>query len=446
MRALRNGALVGASAVVVALASLVGVSFVPGVPSGVRVAGEPLDESPLRAQLDRRAEAWGERAVRIDVDGRLRRRSRAELGARVDVRSMERAVARLGHSHDPFTDAPALVSAWSGHTDLPWEVEVDSGPVRELVRELAHEIDRPPRGPRFDGRGRLLELSTDGARLDRVGAVAAIVGALREQHVSVVLPVEVLSSGVGDAAVGPRAPRVARPRVLARYSTDYRPRERARSHNLATAAGYLDGARIPAHGRLSFNDRVGPRSYERGYRDAHVILDGEMVDGIGGGVCQIASTLHAAAFLGGFDFVEHAPHSRPSAYIPMGLDATVVWPSVDLVIANPYPFEVRVRAWARDGQVVVELLGARRMRTVDWRRTTVDTEPWSDRYVEDETVPEGEERVTQGGILGYTILRERTIEDANGVHLEERRIRYPPTDRIIRVAPGDGRVLPDNPY
>ncbi len=446
MRAARIG-LSGAAALgALLLGLLVGFDRLGGIPAGVRVGGVPLAREDAAGQLARRAEAWAEEPLRIEVDGSFRTRARGELGARVDVEAALAGARSVAHRGEPVADARDLLAAWSGEVDLPWRVAVDSGPVRALVRELAHEVDRPARGPRFSAAGRLVELSEDGARLDRAGAVAAIVGALRRGERAVRLPATTLSSGVGDQAAPPVARPPARPVVLARYATDYHPRERDRSHNLATAAGYLDGATIPARGRLSFNDRVGARSRARGYRDAHVIVGGEMVDGIGGGVCQIASTLHAAAFLGGFDFVEHHPHSRPSAYIPMGLDATVVWPNVDLVIANPYPFEVTVRARADRGQVVVELLGVGPRRAVDWRRRTLDTEPWTERFVEDPSIAEGDEVVSQRPILGYTILRERTIEDARGVHLEERRIVYPPTDRIVRVAPGYANAVPDNPY
>ncbi|HBQ18791.1 MAG TPA: hypothetical protein DEF51_49255, partial [Myxococcales bacterium] len=145
------------------------------------------------------------------------------------------------------------------------------------------------------------------------------VRALEAGRLAVSLPVTVLPSGVGEAALPP-VPAARRPVLIARYATDYTPRERDRSHTLAVAARALDGATVPPMGQLSFNDQVGARSRDAGYREAHVIVDGEMVDGLGGGVCQVASTLHAAAFLGGLDVIDHVPHSRPSAYIPMGLD------------------------------------------------------------------------------------------------------------------------------
>jgi len=442
------------------LVAWAGVLLTDRIPDGLRVASEPLHPgADLREQLEARAERWGRHDVALDTGEVLRNPSRAELGVRVDVDAMVRRVNAYGRTGNPLRDLPELFAAWSGNADLPWIVETDRAAVESFVDEMAHQIDHPPQPPRIDGRGRLVELSADGARLERAAAIAAIVTALAEERRAVQLPVEVLPSGVGDAALPALPPAERPPELLARYTTEFEDRggERPRAHNVSTAAGYLDGAVIPAHGRLSFNDRVGARSFDRGYRLAHVILDGEMVDGVGGGVCQVASTLHAAAFFAGLRMVEHRPHSRPSAYIPMGLDATVVWPTVDLVMANPYPFPITVRARAEGGQMVVELWGARRVARVDWHRQTVATQSWGDRYIEDETVPEGRERVTQRGIRGFTILRERTIHDDNGVHIETQRLRYPPTDRVIRVPPGtldettgepiaEASPIPANPF
>ena len=118
---------------------------------------------------------------------------------------------------------------------------------------------------------------------------------------------------------------------------------------------------------------------------------------------------------------------------------------VDLVIENPLPFAITVRARGERGQMVVELYGLRRVRRVDWNHTVLDTEAWSDRYVEDELVPPGEEQISQRGIRGFFVLRERTLHDRSGVHMQETHIRYPPTDRIIRVAPGALDPLTGNP-
>jgi vancomycin resistance protein YoaR len=407
--------------------------------SGLRVDGQPLTPSsaPERA-LARQAAEWLDVEVRVDVGAERSWHSRRALGAEVDVEALSARASALGRSGVPWRDLPELWAAWSGTTDLAWPVRVDEARVRELVRSIAASHDRPARAGSIAADGRVVEPSEEGRRVRRAEAVRALVQALREGRRGASMPVD-RTEPPPPARLPPPDPD---PVLVARYVTRLRTHggERSRAHNVRTAAGYLDGAVIAPLGVLSFNERVGARDRAHGYRDAHVILDGEMVDGIGGGVCQVASTLHAAAFFGGLEVVRHVPHSRPSEYIPMGLDATVVWPTVDLVVRNPFPFEVRVRAYVRDvdrrGEMTVELWGTGRPRQVDWSTEVLATEPWSDRYVEDETVPPGEERVSQRGLRGYRILRERVIRDERGVHVERQRLTYPPTDRIVRVAPG----------
>ena len=83
----------------------------------------------------------------------------------------------------------------------------------------------------------------------------------------------------------------------------------------------------------------------------------DIVDGLAGGTCQISGTLHGAAFFAGLEVVERSPHSRPSWYIKLGLDATVVYPTTDLKLRNPYDFPVDVHAIIDKGTLVFELRG-----------------------------------------------------------------------------------------
>ena len=85
---------------------------------------------------------------------------------------------------------------------------------------------------------------------------------------------------------------------------------------------------------------------------------------------------------------------------------------------------------------MIELLGRRGGPRVELSRRTLETEPWEDRFVEDEAVAPGQQRVSQRGIRGFTVVQERTVYAQTGVRVEARRVRYPPTDRIVRVSPG----------
>src|SRR5690606_26482606 len=142
-----------------------------------------------------------------------------------------------------------------------------------------------------------------------------------------------------------------------------------RTANLKVGAAALDGHVLMPGERFSFNEVVGDRGVESGYRYAPGITGGQLVDVVGGGICQIASTVFGASFFAGLDIVHARPHSRPSGYVDMGLDATVVWDSIDLVLANPYEFPVVIHMTVSQGQVRAEILGPQRPYQIAFERT-----------------------------------------------------------------------------
>ncbi len=143
-------------------------------------------------------------------------------------------------------------------------------------------------------------------------------------------------------------------KVLGAFATEYafQGKEKTRAHNIELAASRLKINLLPGE-VFRFNDVVGVRSKENGFKEAGVIYMGLMDTDIGGGTCQVSSTIHAAALMAGMKVLSRTPHSRFSSYIAPGLDATVVYPpecmtescySVDLVIKNPYDVSVGLRA------------------------------------------------------------------------------------------------------
>ena len=223
---------------------------------------------------------------------------------------------------------------------------------------------------------------------------------------------------------------------MAEYSTRFRTRgrNRGRGHNVRRAAELLDRTIIAPHGTLSFNDTVGARTRRNGFRRAMVIDGGELVPGMGGGVCQVASTLYAAALRAGLDVVDARPHSRPSSYIPMGLDATVSYPQLDLVLSNPFDFPIQVLSDASGGVMRVELVGQARPLETNVSRRVLSRQSFDERIIEDPALPLGTREVTQDGIRGARVEVTRTLTNKEGETREERSVvRYPPTDKIVRV-------------
>ncbi|RYZ59788.1 MAG: hypothetical protein EOP08_15170, partial [Proteobacteria bacterium] len=209
-----------------------------------------------------------------------------------------------------------------------------------------------------------------------------------------------------------------------------------RTYNLRMASSKLDGHVILPGETFDFNEVVGPRSEAYGYRVATVIAQGELVDGIGGGTCQVSGTLHGAAFFAGLDIVERKPHTRPSGYIKMGMDATVVYPTITLKLKNPLPYPVVLHEVVDHGVVRAEILGPKRTRDVTFVRRIDGITPFREKEISDPKIPEGEKVLAQRGIPGFKVTRYRVVRD--GAYAVRERIPdyYPPTAQIVRVGTG----------
>jgi vancomycin resistance protein YoaR len=139
------------------------------------------------------------------------------------------------------------------------------------------------------------------------------------------------------------------PVVLGSFSTTLLGSNPARTYNIRLAAAALDSMVLEPGAEVSFNARVGPRTTERGYLVAPVILREEHQLQLGGGICQVASTLFDAALVAGLTPIERYRHSSPVNYIALGEDATIAWGFKDLKLRNDSEQTVRLR---------IEIVGA----------------------------------------------------------------------------------------
>jgi vancomycin resistance protein YoaR len=241
------------------------------------------------------------------------------------------------------------------------------------------------------------------------------------------------------------------PTVLGKFSTTYArdDEHKTRAFNVELAAEVIDGRVIPAGATFSFNDAVGERTAAFGFEKSAVIRDRMMAEGTGGGTCQVASTLYAAALLAGLDVVARAPHTRPSAYIRMGLDATVAFPKIDLKLANPTSVPVVLHAKGGKGragtlEVWIEARGVKAPE-VALSSEIVERLPQGRVVKHVRGRPAGELRLTAFGIPGYRVRRVREWRRADGSVQRDVRIDlYPPTPEILETAPSfDEEDLPE---
>ena len=150
--------------------------------------------------------------------------------------------------------------------------------------------------------------------------------------------------------------------VLSSFETkyEYKGSFKSRAANIELAARLLNDFVLKPNEEFSFNELVGPRTEDTGFKEAPIYFDGVKTQGMGGGVCQVSSTLYATAMLGHLLVTQRTAHTRPSSYIPRGLDATVSYPDLDLKIVNTYDVELTIIATAESGILRIYLLGRKR--------------------------------------------------------------------------------------
>lgn len=145
---------------------------------------------------------------------------------------------------------------------------------------------------------------------------------------------------------------------ISSYTTYYETNQEERSHNINLATKAIDNTVLFPGETFSFNQVVGERTEERGYKKAPIIIKGELAEGIGGGICQVSSTLFNAVNLNGVQFIERYSHSKEVPYVPPGKDAAVSWWGPDFVFKNNYKEPILIQASAIDGQVYIRIYAA----------------------------------------------------------------------------------------
>jgi vancomycin resistance protein YoaR len=161
---------------------------------------------------------------------------------------------------------------------------------------------------------------------------------------------------------------------------------------------------------FSMNAATGERTGSKGYRTAKVIKEGEIVPGLGGGVCQAGTTMFNAVFFAGLPVLERRNHSLHISHYPMGRDATLNWPSTDLKFRNDSRYGIYITAVATAASMTVTLWSTSRGYEVDFTTSA----PYNfrsppTRFEDDPTLPVGEQRVESNGSSGFDVTVHRTV-------------------------------------
>jgi vancomycin resistance protein YoaR len=234
---------------------------------------------------------------------------------------------------------------------------IDHSKLQFLIKTLKDRVYQAPENAVLDDRGEIIQ-GKSGVALDTdqfLTAFQKIFYEHKDQKLHVpTIPVypKVDSELLANISV----------QELGTYVTYFKKSNEERTHNISLAAEAINNYVLFPKETFSFNKVVGERTKEKGYKRAPVIVKGELAEDIGGGICQVSSTLFNAVDLRGIQIVERYAHSRSVPYVPPNRDATVSWWGPDFVFKNMYSEPILIRAQSKNGKMVVKIYSSESAR------------------------------------------------------------------------------------
>ena len=228
--------------------------------------------------------------------------------------------------------------------------------------------------------------------------------------------------------------------VIAEYSTSFKGSKKERIENIKISSQALSKEIIMPGEIFSFNEVVGPRKKEFGYKEANVIKNGEFIPDVGGGVCQTSTTLYNALLLADVDIIERSPHSIPVKYVNLGQDAAVSYGYLDLKFENNFDFPLFIHSRIIENRLHIYVYGDKTSKnySVKIEPKIVEIIEPKKEIIKDNTLKPGIKKLVQDGRKGYKVNTYKHIIK-NGKVVETKLISqdfYKPRNFIYRVGVG----------
>ncbi len=390
------------------------------------------DQSP-EAWLTHTAALVDEHRVTLEAEDEQLDLGRAELGFSLDAAGTAARAAELPRASDWLSRLRRAFGPPLAPPNLEPVFAFDAERARARLTTLSSTLYRPAEDAVLSARSHTRRVERAGRTLD----VEASLNRLADSDPTATPLRALVFQRLEPKLCLADLPPVDVSLVAGSYETDFRGKAGARAVNIRRAAELLDGLVLLPGTKFSFNRSVGRREKERGFVEAPVIVNDELESGLGGGVCQAATTLHAAARFAGLAITERRSHSRPSGYAPLGLDATVIDDKVDLRFENPFDVALMIHAYLpTPTSVRVEILGRAPDVRIDHRYHVVERRPFQRRVVEKPDLLPGTFERKQKGSYGYDIISVLTLTAPGGdIHTLRYPSKYYPVPEVFAVGP-----------
>jgi len=453
------------------------------IASGVRLAGQDLGgKTPTQAK--QQITQWAEQFDKVKFTlkfapetgiKRVWKSTAGELGLKVETQATLNKVTSAALP-GVLARIAAFVSPSKQTQDIPPIVTVDEQKIRAVLGQIGLKINRRAKNAKvkFVSGGFNVTKETLGVVMDIEESVKAVNARWQEFEQTLTKPSDTPNEEPLAPSLDPPAERTAKaseemqgipkssiktqlvanitqPKITAAlfkqmdtqpigsFSTHFGGTGASRGSNIALATGKIDGTVLAPGEIFSYNGTVGSRTARAGFKNAPVIVKGELVPGIGGGICQVSTTLYNAVLLSDLKIVRRSHHAFPVHYVPAGRDATVVDGAIDFQFQNSTEAPIVIVASSRGGRLSFRILGKRvpgKSVSIGLAGHTVQAAPV--RTIPDKRLPAGKTVVEDKGHRGHRVTVYRIVKQDGEVVKRERIASdvYRTFPRVVRVGTG----------
>jgi vancomycin resistance protein YoaR len=447
-----------------------GVTLVEGAPAPIYPeVGTGVDRAAARAIVEASLLAREPEATEIPTATVVPVLTDEDVDAAVNQAEamLSDPVELVGEDFEVVFTVDQLVEAFRSNTVTESETRIvnsfDPTVIDAYLNEIRDQVEAEPVDAFFDIDGDSISIveGSSGTRIDETETALRLANASLTSGREGVLP---LAEAAAPEVTTEDLEALNINHLVAQFTTYYDCCQ-DRVINIHTIADEVDGAIVPAGQTFSLNDHVGPRTAEEGYLPAGTIVAGEVEDTVGGGVSQFTTTLYNAVFWGGYEDVEHKPHSYYYSRYPEGVEATLNWRNPDLKFRNNTNSAILIDTTYSDTSITVRIFGENDGRTLKGEQSDGESRAWvdaeggpnalhvkgdvSDRFAltdppepryepnPDFGVNQMEQTQTEAGGWSVTVTRRILLggDENNVVDVQEWTVRYAPRFAVFEVHP-----------
>ncbi len=384
-------------------------SYVPKVWPGTRLADSIDLDGLTSVQLNQKIEDWWaeEKLKSLEFEkGVFSEQHEAQTLEKLGVSLNQKATLK-SIKFDTFFDE---LKSNIGQKRVVRKISIEPIFIFEpkFESELADFVSKnqPPIRPakaRFQDGKIVHEYESNGMKLNAAGLSDAISVAL-ESDSKISIPVEEQNKRVSDSDL--EKIKV----VYSEFSTTFSTGKVSRSKNIKRAAELIDGTVLLPGEKFSFNDHLGRRTLANGFHVAGVYVSGRHDVDVGGGICQVSTTLYNALLLGDIKVQTRFPHSLPVPYVPLGRDAAVSFPNPDFVFVNSFDTPIAVSAIYAPGKLTFKVLGLEsNPREVKFESKLLSSWSRGEKIVHDPNLKYGQRKVVDSGGSGRKVRTWKVV-------------------------------------